>query len=64
METFHRSLGTTFLQGVDNPQFEDAPVVEGPNPEKVNQREEFFDLVLAVGKLSGLSTPDVMHDLT
>lgn len=56
MKTLHRSLGTPLLQGIDNLLFEDTPVVEGFNPKEVDQREEFFDLILTVTEISNVGT--------
>ena len=64
METFHGRLGLSLLQGINDPQFEDTPVVKGPDPEKVNQREELFDLILTTAKLSNLGSPKGTRDLT
>ena len=52
METFHGCLGSPFLQWVNDPLFEDAPIIEGFNPEEVDQGEKFLDLVLAAAKIS------------
>lgn len=63
MKTFHGCLGSSLLQGINNLLFEETPVVEGFNPEKVNQREELLDLVLAVAEVSNVGTPSPMRDL-
>lgn len=55
METFHGSLGASFLQRIDDHQFECSPVIERPDPEKVHQREKFLDLVLTTRKLRALA---------
>jgi hypothetical protein len=54
MEAFHRGLGSSFLQWIDNPWFEDSPVVKGPDPEEVHQREKLLDLVLTAARISNL----------
>lgn len=64
MEAFHGSLGTSLLQGIDYSRFEDTPVIEGPNPEEMNQREEFFNFVLATVKVRDLGTTNGTLDLT
>jgi hypothetical protein len=64
MQAFHGSLGTSLLQGIDDPRFENTPVVEGPDPEKIDERIEFFDLVLAMAKLSDFGTQNETQDLT
>lgn len=63
METLHRSLGPSFLQRVDNPLFEDTPVIEGFDPKEVDQREKFFDLVLAVAKINDVRRPSLIECL-
>ena len=63
METLHGSLGSTFLQGINDPLLEDTPVVEGLNPEEVHQREKFFDLVLTVAEISNAVKPSSIEDL-
>lgn len=52
METFHGCLGSPFLQRVNDPLFEGAPIIEGFDPEEVDQREKFLDLVLTAAKIS------------
>lgn len=52
VETFHGCLGSPFLQWVNDPLFEDTPIIEGFNPEEVDQGEKFLDLVLSVAKIS------------
>lgn len=63
METFHGSLGSPFLQWVDDLLFEDTPVVEGLNPEEVDQREEFLDFVLTAAEISNLREAGPIEDL-
>ena len=63
METLHGSLGTPLFQGIDNLLFEDTPVVEGSNPKEVDQREEFFDLVLTATEISNVGTSSSIQDL-
>ena len=43
--------------------FEHAPVVEGFDPEEMDQGEEFLNLVLAAVEISNVGTPDPMQDL-
>ena len=50
METFHGCLGSPFLQRINDPLFEGAPIIEGFDPEEVDQGEKFLDLVLAGAK--------------
>jgi hypothetical protein len=63
METLHGSLGAALLQGINNLLFEDTPVVEGFNPEEVDQREEFFDLVLTAAEISNMGTLSSIQNL-
>lgn len=64
MEPFHGGLATSLVQGIDYPGFKRTPIVEGADPEEVNQRVELFDLVLATVKISGLGILDETQGLT
>jgi len=61
VETLHGRLGSSLLQGIDDPLFKRAPVVEGFYPEEVDQGEEFLDLVLTAVKVSNAGTPNSME---
>lgn len=54
METLHGSFGSSFLQWINDLLFEGTPVIEGFDPEEVNQREELLNLILAVAEISNL----------
>ena len=62
METFHGCLGSPFLQRVNDPLFEGAPIIEGFDPEEVDQREKFLDLVLTATGISKVRTYGSLHD--
>lgn len=63
MEALHGCLSTSFLQGVNDPLFEGTPVVEGFDPQEVDQREKLFNLVLAAAEISIVTTPSSIRDL-
>ena len=63
METLHGSLGSPFLQWINDPLFEGTPVIEGPDPKEVDQREKFLDLVLTAAGINSLGEAGSIQDL-
>ena len=50
-------------QQIDNPFFEDTPVIEGSDPKEVDQGEKFLDFILTVAGVSNLGETDPIQDL-
>ena len=63
METLHGCLGSPFLQRINDPLFEDTPVVEGSDPKEVDQGEKFLDFVLTAAEINNLGEVGSVHDL-
>lgn len=63
METLHGCLGPSLLQGISDLLFELAPVIEGFDPEEVNQGEKLLNLVLTAFEISNVGTPNSIQDL-
>lgn len=63
MKTLHRSLGSPFLQRINDPFLEDTPIVEGFDPKEVDQGEKFFDFVLTATEINNFGEAGLIHDL-
>ena len=63
VETLHGCLGSPFLQRINDPLFEDTPVVEGLDPKEVDQREKFLDFVLTAAEINNLGEVGSVRDL-